>query len=201
MLAENSDYYATAPWSNYLIRKLFESDEFKFEFIQRMAVYLNTIFESDHVLYVIDSLKRKIEPEIKRNLSKWGGIRQKATPFLVTSTTHTEWEANIKFVKSFIKNRPSSLRKNMIDYFDLKDTVNLKLKVSDINAGRISLMGYTLEEGNFDGYIFADIPIRMEAIPNKGYEFVKWKGGDYEKKCAFILKNNKKLTAIFRKIE
>lgn len=201
MLAENSDFYATAPWSNYLIRKLFESDEFKFEFIQRMTVYLSTIFESDHVLYVLDSLKKNIEPEIKRNLNKWGGIKQKATPFLVTSSTEPEWEANIKFVKSFIKNRPSVLRNDMINYFDLKDTINLKLKVNDINAGRISLMGLTLKEGNFDGCIFADIPIRLEAISNKGYEFVKWKGGDYEKMCAPSLKNNKRLTAIFRKIE
>ncbi|MFC2096581.1 CotH kinase family protein, partial [Bacteroidota bacterium] len=201
MLAENSDYYATTPWSNYLIRKLFESDEFKFEFIQRMAVYLNTVFDSDHVLYVLDSLKRNIEPEIKRHTNKWGKIRQNAIPFLLTSENQSVWEANIKFVKVFIENRPSIIRKNIVEYFNLKDTVNLKLSVSDNNAGRISLMGYTPEENNFDGYIFADIPIRMEAIPNKGYEFVKWKGADYEKKCVFSLKKNKKLTAVFQKIE
>jgi hypothetical protein len=201
MLAENSEYYSTELWSNHLIRKLFESDEFRFEFIQRMAVYLNTIFDSENVLYVLDSLKSNIEPEIERNLNKWGGIQQKTIPYLVTSTTQTEWEANIKFVRSFVENRPVVIRKNMIEYFNLRDTVNLKLRVSDNNAGRISLMGYTLEEGNFDGYIFADIPIRIEAIPKKGYEFVQWTGKDYENKCVLSLKYNKKLTAIFRKIE
>jgi len=201
MFAESSETYATAPWSNYLIRKLFENDEFKSEFIQRMAVYLNTIFDSNHVMYVLDSLQKNIEPEIKKNHDKWGGTRQSIAPFLMSYSTQEEWEANIKYVREFVEWRPSMLRKSIIKYFELKDSVNLKLRVSDNHAGRISLMGYSIEEGNFDGYIFADIPIRMEAIPNKGYEFVKWKGGDYDRKCTFSLKSNKKITAIFRKIE
>jgi hypothetical protein len=200
MLAENSEN-VNAPWSNYLFRKLFESDEFKFEFIQRMAIYLNTVFDSDLVLHTLDSLKGNIEPEIVRNINKWGGLRQNAIPFYVTSTNQAEWETNIEFVSNFAKNRPSALRKNLIKYFELKDTANLKIRISDINAGKISLMGHTLKEGNFDGYIFTDIPIRMEAIPNKGFEFVKWKGEEFEKNCVFNIKNNTKLTAVFRKIE
>jgi hypothetical protein len=201
MLAENSEYYSTAPWSNFIIRKLFESEEFKIEFIQRMAIYLNTVFEPNHVLFVLDSLKENIEPEIKRNLMRWGGIHQNTVPYLETSSTYEEWEANIEFVRNFVKDRPSAVRKNIIEYFNLKDTINLNLRVSDHNAGKISLMNYTLKEGRFDGYIFAEIPIRMEAIPNEGYEFVKWRGESLEKKCMLNLKNNKKLTAVFRKIE
>jgi len=201
MLAENSEKQSNSPWSNYLIRKLFESDEFKYEFIQRMAVYLYTVFGSDHVIHILDSLKRNIEPEIKESFEKWGGIRQKAAPFLVTSLTVAEWETNIKFVRKFIKNRPGVVRKNILKNFSLRDTVNLKISVSDNSAGKISLMGYTLEEGKFDGYIFADVPIQIEAIPNKGYEFEKWKGEDGEKKCVISIAKNKKLTAIFRKKE
>ncbi len=201
MLAVNSDDYVTPPWSNYLIRKLFESDEFKNEFIQKMAVYLGTVFESEHVLQVMDSLKQNIEPEVERNFKKWGGLRQNAARYLVTSKTHKEWEANINFIKIFVEDRPSVLRKEMTEYFQLKDTVKLRLQVNDKIAGNISIMGYKLHEGNFNDYVFSDIPIKLEAIPNEGYEFVKWKGGDYERDCVINLTNNKKLTAIFRKIE
>ncbi|PLX22785.1 MAG: hypothetical protein C0597_01965 [Marinilabiliales bacterium] len=202
MLAENNEYYTeTPPCSNLLIRKLFENEEFKAEFIQKMAVYLNTVFDSDHVLNVLDSLKKNIEPEIERNHEKWGGIKQKTYPCLRTCSSHAEWEANIKYIMEFIENRPGVIQKNMIDYFNLKGTVNLNIKVCDSNTGRISLMGYTLNKDYFDGNIFIDTPIRIEAIPYDGYEFVKWKGLDSENKNENIsLKSNKKLTAVFRKI-
>ncbi len=74
------------------------------------------------------------------------------------------------------------------------------VRINDKNAGKIKIMGYSLPEGIFDGYIFAGIPIRFEAIPNKGYKFVKWKEENYKKKCNILLNEDKKLTAIFEKI-
>ncbi len=201
MLAEDTTQYFTVPWSNYLIRKLFENEEFKFEFIQRMAVCLNTIFEPTHVLTVFDSVKRNIEPEIARNSIKWGGIRQSVIPRFETSGSQVEWEANVKYYRAFAISRPSVLRESMIDYFDLDNPVNLKIDINDENAGSISLMGYKLEEGKCDGLVFSDIPIHMEAIANEGYRFVRWKGGDYERNCVIRIKNNKKFTAIFEKID
>ena len=201
LLAESSVNEAFRPWANYLFRKLFESEEFKFEFIQRMGIYLNTIFEPNEVLQVIDSLKKNIKPEVKRNLEKWGGVQQNVFPFLITSKTPVEWEANVKFIQEFAKNRPGMVRKNIMQQFDIKDTVNFKLKINDKNAGKISIMGYTIKAGKFDGNMFVGVPIRIEAVPKKGYEFVKWKEESYKKKCTIILDKDKKLTAIFQKIE
>ncbi|RLD66419.1 MAG: hypothetical protein DRI95_06760 [Bacteroidetes bacterium] len=201
MLIEGSDEKTNPPWSNYLFRKLFESDEFKYEFVQRMAVYLNTIFETNQVLHVMDSLKRNIKPEVKRNLEKWGGIKQKAVPYLITSKNITEWEANVNFIKDFAKNRPGMVRKNIMQQFDVKGTVSLKLKMNDENAGEISIMGYTIQEGKFDGIMFVGVPIRLKAVPRIGYEFVKWKEENYGNECIINLERDKKLTAIFRKME
>lgn len=36
-----------ASWSNLLFRKLFENEEFRNEYIQRTAIYLNTIFKPE----------------------------------------------------------------------------------------------------------------------------------------------------------
>ena len=83
----------------------------------------------------------------------------------------------------------------------IKDTVNLKLKINDKNAGKITIMDFTITEGKFDGIMFVGIPIHIEAVPNKGYEFVKWKEENYGKKCIISLEKDKKLTAIFQKIE
>jgi len=201
LFAINSEYYNTTPCSNYLIRKLFENEDFKNEFIQRTAIYLYTIFDSHRVLSVLDSLKSNIEPEIERNFKKWGGIKQQTFPNLVTCSNNAEWEANISYVRDFINNRPGILRKNMIEYFELKDTLKLKLKVNDMEAGKVSLMNYKLDKSSFEGYIFADIPIQLEAIPNEGYEFVEWKGIDCDRRCTINLSRNKKITAIFRKVE
>jgi len=201
MFAVNSDFYKTPAWSNYLIRNLFENEEFKNEFIQRMAIYVHTVFDSDHVFHVMDSLKRNIEPEITMNHEKWGGIKHTVVPYFATAASKMEWEANIEFITRYIESRPSDLRKKTMDYFNLKDTVSFKLGVSDQRAGKISLMGYTLNNGTFDGYVFTDVPIRLVAIPNEGYKFVKWKGGDYDRECSIRIDKNKKLTAVFEKIE
>lgn len=201
MLAVDMEQYETTSCSNYLIRKLLENQEFKNEFLQRMAVYLNTVFESNHILHVIDSLKQNIEPEVSRNYAQWGGIKQTTYPFLRTAANKTEWEANINYITNFVINRPQKLLKNLTEYFNLKETVLLKVKPNDNKAGKISIMGYTLNDGEFNGRVFSGIPIRLEAKPNEGYVFEKWKGGDDETKSSIVLSANKKLTAVFRKIE
>ena len=199
MLAEDSDYYLTFPWSNFIIRKLFENEELRSEFIQRMAVYLNTIFEPTQVLSVFDSLKKNIEPDIPRHLKRWGGIKQSVIPFFETSSTKAAWEVNIEYFLGFAETRPAKLRASMIRCFNLKDTVDLKLSVNEEKAGRIALMGYLLKDGKFEGPVFSEVPIRIEAIPNKDYEFERWKGGDDAPNCVIQLSKNKKLTAIFKK--
>ena len=201
MFNEDSEPYLTFSWSNHLIRKLFESEALRFEFIQRLAVYLNTIFEQERVLNVFDRIKGNLEPEMARNLRKWGGIQQKVMPYIETAKTLDEWNENIEFFRSFAKNRPPELRKSMMAYFDLDEPVKLKLRLEDELGGRISLMGYILENGNLDADVFPNIPIRLEAIPNEGYRFVKWKGGECERNCVITIKKSMKMTAIFKKIE
>jgi len=199
MLEENSDKIINLPWSNYLIRHLFRNKEFKNEFIQRTAIYLNTIFDKKHVFKVIDSLRNNIEPEIGRSFSKWGGIKQKAAPFLITSKSVSEWKTNIKQVEGFIAHRAGFVRKNFMRQFAIKDTISFEIKMNINKAGKITLIGYTLPDNKFKGQVFADIPIRIEAIPNEGYEFVKWKEDDLERNCTLIPTKDKKLTAIFKK--
>ncbi len=201
MLAEDSDYYLTFPWSNFIIRKLFEKEEVKNEFIQRMSVYLSTIFEPTQVLHVFDSIKSNIEPDIEKHLKRWGGMKQKVIPFFETSSTKEAWEVNLEYFRGFAKSRPTLLKQSMMRFFNLSDTLNLKVRTNNSKAGSISLMGYYLKDASFEGPVFSDVPIRLEAIPNEGYEFVKWKGGDYDRKCVIQLQSSKKLTAIFKKKE
>jgi len=199
LLEPNSTEVYNRPWANYLIRKLFDNEGFKDEFVQRTAVYLNTVFSEKRVNEVIDSLKKNIEPEIKKHFAKWGGIEQKASPFLITSKNIMEWENNIEYIKGFIAHRAGFVRKNFMKQFALKDTVSFEIKMNNNRAGKIALMGYSLPDSKFKGQVFADIPIRIEAIPNEGYEFVKWKEDDLERNCTLIPTKDKKLTAIFKK--
>jgi hypothetical protein len=200
ILAPESKEVFNQPWSNLLIRKLFENKSFKDEFIQRTAVYLSTIFAKNRIQYTIDQLKGNIEPEIDRHLQKWGGIIQKASPFLITSKNKEEWESNINYVKEFAANRQGFVRKQFMQQFGIKDTVTLKIKVNDIKGGKVFLMGYQLPNGRFNGNVFSGIPIKIVAIPNEGYQFEKWKEGDYAGDCSIILDSDKKLTAVFKKI-
>jgi len=189
LLGKNFDKKSHTYWNNQLFSNLCKNKEFKDEFVQRMAVYLNTVFAKKQVLQVIDSLKRNIEPEVKRNCDKWKGIEYTVSPFYITSHNPEEWQRHIDYIKVYASNRPGFVRKNFMHQFGIKDTVLIKLKINDTKGGEIKIMGYKIKESKFSCYMFSGIPVHLEAIPVKGYSFVGWKTGELEKKRSIVPRN------------
>jgi hypothetical protein len=61
------------PWATLLFRKLLQNDNFKTRFLQKFAVYLNTLFHPDTVVAQINHLQDVISPEMSRHISRWRG--------------------------------------------------------------------------------------------------------------------------------
>lgn len=101
------------PWSTLLFRKLLQSQEFKNEFIQRFACYLNTTFHPARVIQIIDSLKTILEPEMQRHINRWHFIKYRSLE---------EWEYNIETMRIFARKRPVYIRQHIINHFNLSDT-------------------------------------------------------------------------------
>jgi hypothetical protein len=52
--------------------KLMENPEFKEAFIQRYAWYLNTVFETERMLGILDNITETIRGEMPRHIDRWG---------------------------------------------------------------------------------------------------------------------------------
>lgn len=74
-----------------LINALLKNSEFFDMFLRRFAYHLNNTFETAHVLESIYELKELIQPEIGRNIEKWG-------------YNYSSWEWQIGLMVDFVEN-------------------------------------------------------------------------------------------------
>jgi len=184
----SNGYWGRLPFRLFLI-----NESFKYEFIQRFSTYLNTIFYPTRVIDIIDSLMENIELEIPRHFEKFPGI------------IDLEWEDQIDNLSEFAIDRPHYVRQHIIDYFALNGTRKLIVNVSAPGSGRIRIHDINIQSFPDTGIYFMDIPIRLTAIANEGYQFVNWQGISGEisnpDSIALILMGDSTITAIFADID
>jgi hypothetical protein len=160
-------------WATLIFRKLLENDEFKTKFIQKFASYLNTIFQPDTVLAVINQLQNTIAPEMPRHISRWrNGDWWYGYPIPDYST----WLQNVNVMKNFARNRPQYQRQHIIDYFYLAGTCKIDLTIQDADMGYVQINGVEQAKGQSTRLYFKGIPTEFKAIPSVGYKFVGWQG-------------------------
>ncbi|MCK5783677.1 MAG: CotH kinase family protein, partial [Desulfobacterales bacterium] len=187
--ASTSTYYANPPWSTLLLRKLLENTEFKNQFIQRFASRLNITFTPQRVLYIIDSLKTNIEPEIPRHIQKW----EQSTSF------NDGWNYHIEVMREFASLRPRYVFDHLIEKFGLSGSTQLNVNYDNPEMGNVFINGVKLPGNNFSGKYLKDIPIQCKAIPKHGYRFVGWQeiSNSLSDTVNLVLTTESSLKAIF----
>jgi CotH protein/chitobiase/beta-hexosaminidase-like protein/lamin tail-like protein/parallel beta helix pectate lyase-like protein/type IX secretion system substrate protein len=160
--------YGEAPFSTFLFRKLLENNDFKNEFIQRFATYLNTIYTKERVVGILDSLQNEINTEMVEHIDRWNNYSDKI-PDIAT------WNWEVGIMREFAEQRPESMKQSLLDFYNLSGIENIRFNLSNPLGGVIKVTGVNLDDG-FTGEYFRYIPIKIEAIPSIGYKFVKWIG-------------------------
>ncbi len=134
-----------------VLNALFDNPDFFADYIQRYAELSNTIFSCERMIEVLDSMILVIEPEMPRQIQRWGG-------------NINTWNNNVQEVRDFILARCNS---NIIDGIaDCYDVVPFEITfqidgVGDIQVGDTELSPY---ETPFTGTYFADLEIDLEAL-------------------------------------
>jgi len=160
------------PASTFLLRKLFEFENFKDEFIQRMAVSLNVIYNSDRVVNRIEeekSWRKEIMPE---EIKKWGGkvFKSKWGDFAVVESIK-EWEKHIERVRIFARKRPEIIFKNFKKHFNLNSEITVSTSSND---GFVFINSIKLTKVNNSGKYFPGIPLRLSIKEKLGKKFSHW---------------------------
>ncbi len=173
--ATSSDSIPNPPpeWSTLIFRKLLTNEEFRIRFIQRFAGYLNTVFHPDTVVSVINDLQNKLGTEMSRHINRW---RYEDFDFGTPINSYNEWLSNVSVMKNFARNRPRYQRQHIIDHFNLSGSSVLKVSVDNPVTGKVVINEVVYIDSSASGYYFKGIPVKIRAIPEVGFKFIKWVG-------------------------
>ncbi|MBK7632006.1 MAG: CotH kinase family protein [Ignavibacteriales bacterium] len=187
--ATNGPDWPNPPWSTLMLRKLLDNPEFKNEFIQRMAAHINTTFEPNHVLFVIDSMAQNIASEIPRHKERW----PQSISFGDT------WEELIDMMRSFAVDRPVNIRGHFYTKFGITGSASLVISRNNPSWGKVFTAGVEVKENASTNVFFDNIPLTINALPMPGYRFVGWEGisNATTPEISVLLEHNSTLTALF----
>ncbi|MDP6133329.1 MAG: CotH kinase family protein, partial [Candidatus Marinimicrobia bacterium] len=184
------NYSQNPTWSKSFLHSLLSNPDYVNEFIQRFATHLNTIYNPERVIHVIDSLRSNRELETPQHIERWGWV-----------SSMTEWEDNVEGMREFAIERPNYVRQHIIDYFNLDDTLELTVDISEPGVGIIQIHDINIQSFPDTGIYFQNIPVRIVAIPNEGYQFVNWQGNSGEisnsDSISVVLMGDSTITAVF----
>ena len=155
-----------SPRATLLFRKLLTNSDFKNEFIQRFAAHINTTFNKNRVLFVIDSLSQKIADEIPRHKSRWPK----------SISLGNNWLENVQVMKDFAVKRPNYIRGFFYSKFGLAGSYSLIISRNNTVWGKVFANSLEIKDNDSLNVFFKNIPLKLKAVPSAGYHFVRWEG-------------------------
>jgi len=182
-------------WNNpdeytVMLRSLLHNETFRNKFVSRFADLLNTRYSAETVLEKLNSFQALYAPYVEDHIKRWNLHKGQIE----------NWMAQIDIIRNYVKNRPYYIRQHICNYFNL-DTVELCLTVGEGGKVRVNTIELEPSDTPWNGVYFKGIPVKLEAIPQNGYEFVGWKG-TIESGSKSLTKNltaATSLNAVFRK--
>ncbi len=176
-----------------LLVSLLASDEFKNNFINLFADWMNTEFLPPFAQNRVDEMKNVLAPYMQEMKERWDA--------------NYNWTAQTDSMKWWVNLRPQFCKQHILSHFSLTSTENLTLDVSDTAKGNIRVNTILLNENTtritpqtfpWTGQYFTQVPVPVTAIAKPGYTFLYWlPGGDTNQTLSLNLTANTSLTAIF----
>lgn len=133
------------------LKLLEENSTFKQLYYSRYADMMNTVFSCDNMINTLDSMLAVIEPEMPRQIQRWGG-------------TLNEWESNVQDLKDFILSRCELLDDGAIGCYDeLSGPYNITLLTQPDGIGEIDFNTLDIESFPWTGDYFGGMENKIKA--------------------------------------
>jgi len=141
---------------------LLENEEFFADYINRYADLSTSYFSCEFMLQHLDSLINLIEPEMPRQIDRWGG-------------SMAEWEANVQEIRDFIEERCEIINSGYLDcYPELEGPYNVTFYANPPEGGRIDLPSMEIDTYPYNTIFFGGVDVELDADENDGYVFSHW---------------------------
>jgi CotH kinase protein/Lamin Tail Domain/Chitobiase/beta-hexosaminidase C-terminal domain/Secretion system C-terminal sorting domain len=200
--SQTPNHHANPPWATFLLRSLLQNETFKNKFINRFADQMNTIFKSDHVLQVIDSLETNIESEMPFFYEKWSQTYWWYSFDKLYWGSYEDWYYFNNIARDFARYRPGHMRQYIMDKFNLSAMGHLVIDINETHAGRVQINSIKPVTYPWIGEYFIDVPLELKAVAAPGYQFERWTGA-IESESQTLLYNfssASSITAHFKKV-
>ena len=133
-----------------ILNSLLDNDEFTADYINRYADLSNTIFSCDFMINHLDSLVNIIEPEMNRQIQRWGG-------------SFSQWQENVQELKDFILERCSDeFVEGMEECYDV-EAIDITIIID--GTGEVDVNSIEIDDliSPWTGTYYSDLPISLSA--------------------------------------
>ena len=158
----------------WLLRNLMDNPTFRDRFVRRYLDLHNTLFLPDHLTGELDAVREIIEPDLYRQLERWGKSRE-------------AYDEHYAHTTNFLRRRAGFNLAHLSERYDLADTLHqITVDVSAPGAGNVQLNTLFLDEHipgwqerpyPWHGQYPRDYTVELTAVPQPGYTFSHWEGG------------------------
>ena len=143
------------------LNHLMDSPEFYQYYVSRYVDLYNTAFQPEAMIDYLDTIERKMLPEMPQHVARWGG-------------TVDQWQNNVQKIRNFVTNRHGYLPEGFEDCWGLTGPHEVSFDVQPPGAGTLHVNSLTPDtpwEANYFGGI--ETKLKVEET-NYIYEFDKW---------------------------
>tara|TARA_R110000787_G_scaffold13189_4_gene41713 strand:- start:349 stop:3312 length:2964 start_codon:yes stop_codon:yes gene_type:complete len=176
-----------------LLNKLLENEGFRQYYITRYMDLMNTTFQEEEMIGVLEGIENSISPDMPQHIDRWGG-------------SMNEWQDNVQKVKDFIIDRIDYIPGGLNDCYTLSGPYDITLNVEPEGAGQIQFNSITIENGDYpwSGSYNGGIDMLLEAVQsNSSYAFDHWELDNHTVtdvnavNTSFFLEEADNITAVF----
>jgi hypothetical protein len=147
-----------------LLNNLLENDEFTQYYITRYMDLMNTAFQEEEMIGVLEGIENSLIPEMPQHFSRWGGNMD-------------QWQGNVQKIKDFIGDRNEYLPEGLNTCYNLTGPYDVTLEIEPEFAGQIKFNSITIENDEYPwtGQYHGGVDMLIKAVQsNPNYVFDHW---------------------------
>jgi hypothetical protein len=162
MLGQSQDN----PFINVWLQGI-QNNRFHDYFINRFADVMNTAYLPDRILTLEETFYDLIAPEMPLQFNRWGDPNAVPQQMSDLYNNHMTFRTQLFY-------RNQQVRNHIESNFSLENQVDVVLDVHPPGSGTIRISTIQPVEYPWNGIYFNNVPIRIEAIANPGFQFSYW---------------------------
>lgn len=177
---------------------LLNNDEFFADYINRWTDLSNNYFSCEFLISHLDSLINLIEPEMPRQINRWGG-------------NYNTWQSNVNDMRDFIEERCEIINSGILDCYDdeydIEGPYSVSINIEPPLSGLVEVNNYPVNNYPFNGSYFGGVLQQLEAFAADGYFFNYFEFSNSttpinqtNESIEYILSSNENVTAHFTPI-